>query len=93
MYAHLCGAAVSLSFEAPGDPVSVRQRSGVVPQQSSGGRRRRPKNARFAHLQEIARVCSTTEEGDSEEIRSKIAQYEMAYRMQSSVPETMDVSG
>ena len=27
------------------------------------------------------------------EIQSKIAQYEMAYRMQTSVPETMDVSG
>ena len=31
------------------------------------------------------------QEGDSE-IQSKIAQYEMAYRMQSSVPETMDIS-
>jgi hypothetical protein len=27
------------------------------------------------------------------EIQTKIAQYEMAYRMQSSVPETMDISG
>lgn len=32
------------------------------------------------------------EVGDPE-VRSRIAQYEMAYRMQSSVPEVMDVSG
>ena len=35
----------------------------------------------------------TFESNPDEEINSKIAQYEMAYRMQTSVPETMDISG
>jgi hypothetical protein len=33
------------------------------------------------------------EEFGDEEINSRIAQYEMAYRMQTSVPEAMDISG
>ena len=35
--------------------------------------------------------CSTTDLGDPE-INARIAQYEMAYRMQTSVPEVMDLS-
>jgi hypothetical protein len=43
------------------------------------------------HLKEMYE--HTFDSNPDEEINSKIAQYEMAYRMQTSVPETMDISG
>ncbi|WP_114749009.1 DUF1501 domain-containing protein [Pleomorphovibrio marinus] len=43
------------------------------------------------HLKELYE--SSFEQSGDQEIHSKIAQYEMAFRMQTSVPETMDISG
>lgn len=52
------------------------------------------REARRAMLDRLAAVnrLHHAEVGDPE-IETRIAQYEMAYRMQSSVPETMDISG
>ena len=72
----------------PGGRISQRWRSGALPQES--GRRRR---------QTAARVCRRRREAQSDrkrglarqEIATRISQYEMAFRMQTSVPELMDV--
>jgi hypothetical protein len=49
---------------------------------------------RGAYLDHLKQLYDIQYQSDrDEEINSKIAQYEMAYRMQTSVPETMDVSG
>jgi hypothetical protein len=49
---------------------------------------------RKAYLDHLKQLYDIQYESDKDvEINSKIAQYEMAYRMQTSVPETMDISG
>jgi len=52
---------------------------------------RKDRSAYMGHLKALYE--HTFESNPDEEINSKISQYEMAYRMQTSVPETMDISG
>ena len=75
---------------APGRAPPLRRRPGALPLQPARHRRRRPAGpmldaeAKLNHMAEQAF-------GDPE-INTRIAQYEMAYRMQSSVPELTDLS-
>lgn len=71
-----------VQFRAGKDPVLfVNNPEGV-----SGQSRRRVLN----YLQDLNRLYH--EEVGDPEVRTRIAQYEMAYRMQTSVPEVMDIS-
>ncbi|MDP3072885.1 MAG: DUF1501 domain-containing protein [Opitutaceae bacterium] len=72
-----------VQFRAGGDPVLFLQSPDGISHSS-----RRKFLDRLAELN----AHQAAEVGDSE-IVSRIAQYEMAYRMQTSVPEVMDVSG
>ena len=75
---------------APGRAVPRRQGPGALPVESRGRRPQRP----APHARRLARAerrCSYATVGDPE-IAARIAQYEMAYRMQTCVPELMDLS-
>ena len=78
------------AVELSGRQVPRRRRSGAVPARSrraSAGRRRR-------QMLDAARQAQPMQHeayGDPE-IETRIAQYEMAYRMQTSVPELTDLS-
>ena len=72
-----------VEFRAADDPVLyVNNPQGIDSQRS-------PRDARLAR--EARRRCSTQQSNDPE-ILSRVSQYEMAYRMQSSVPEVADIS-
>ncbi len=49
------------------------------------------RQARSAHAGSTASACE--QHGQSDEIESAIANYETAYRMQTAVPELMDITG
>ena len=68
----------------------ARQRAGALSRRSSGRRR---KTTRRQMLDAVAKLNAMKHEayGDPE-IETRIAQYEMAYRMQTSVPDLMDLS-
>jgi len=88
LYAHLWGSGFlesrhqGIQFRSGKDPVLYLNNPPGI-----GDADRRRQLDYLKQLQEL----QYEQEGDSE-IQSKIAQYEMAYRMQSSVPETMDIS-
>jgi uncharacterized protein (DUF1501 family) len=88
LYARLWGAGFlstrhqGVSLRSTGDPVLYLSN----PQGMSGEMRRRM-------LDELAQLNqSRFDEVGDPEIQSRIAQYEMAYRMQTSVPELTDIS-
>src|SRR6187549_818912 len=71
-----------VQFRSGGDPVLyLKNPSGITPQS------RRKMLDRLAELHDI----QFNDLGDPE-INARVAQYEMAYRMQTSVPEVMDIS-
>jgi hypothetical protein len=72
-----------VQFRSGGDPVLYLTNPEGV---SAHGRRRL-----LDHLKELNQYYH--EEVQDPEVQSRIAQYEMAYQMQTSVPEVMDVSG
>ncbi|MEO1259407.1 MAG: DUF1501 domain-containing protein [Bacteroidota bacterium] len=72
-----------VQFRSGKDPVLYLQDPAGVDRQS-----RRKMLDKIAELNQ-----KQFEEFGDEEINSRIAQYEMAYRMQTSVPEAMDISG
>ncbi|MBX9655873.1 DUF1501 domain-containing protein [bacterium] len=72
-----------VQFRNAGDPVLYLHNPPGV-----SSRSRRSMLDRLAELEEMRFV----EEGDPE-IKARLAQYEMAYRMQTSVPEVMDLAG
>ncbi|MGA0060240.1 MAG: DUF1501 domain-containing protein [Planctomycetota bacterium] len=89
LYQRLWGAGVlpsehaGVSLRSQGDPVLfLRNPAGVDP------RARRAMLDRLAALNE-----RRYEEVGDPDIQARIAQYEMAFRMQSSVPELVDLSG
>ena len=67
-------------------------RSGSVSQQP-GRRHARSSKATMVDGGQRAQRDSTTTLVDDPEIATRIAQYEMAFQMQASVPELMDISG
>ncbi len=69
-------------FRSKGDPVLFLSNPKGM---SAADRKRMVNSVRFMNEQQLANV------GDPE-IATRIAQYEMAYRMQTSVPELMDTS-
>ena len=72
-----------IEFRSQGDPVLFLSNP---PGLKSSGRRRIVDSINQLNTLQLADV------GDPE-IATRISQYEMAYRMQSSVPELMDISG
>ncbi|MEZ4829503.1 MAG: DUF1501 domain-containing protein [Bacteroidia bacterium] len=72
-----------VQFRASKDPVLYLSNPGGI---SDADRRRQ-----MDHLRELQEIQYHALEDP--EIQAKIAQYEMAYRMQTSVPEVMDLSG
>ena len=78
------------AVELSGRAVPRRQRAGAVSRRSAGHQH----DARGARCSTRSRKLNTMQHeayGDPE-IETRIAQYEMAYRMQTSVPELMDLS-
>ena len=73
-----------VEFHSKGDPVLYLG--------NPAGRRRRPP-ARRGRRRPARSTSSRTTLVDDPEIATRIAAYEMAFRMQASVPELMDVSG
>jgi len=88
LYAHLWGSGFlpslhqGVQFRSGKDPVPYLNNPPGM-----GDMDRRRQLDYLKQLQELQ-----YDEIEDPEIQSKIAQYEMAYRMQTSVPETMDVS-
>ena len=85
LYARLWGSGF-LPARAPGRAVPQRQGSGALPGEPRRRRRapsRRAMLDRLRELQHTPRQCTETRR---REIDARIAQYEMAYRMQTSVP-------
>ena len=72
------------SSSSKGDPVLYVEQPGGRLARAAGRRRRRDQRAQRA---------GTTTCVDDPEIATRIAQYEMAFRMQASVPELMDLRG
>ena len=78
------------AVQPPGREVPRRRRPGAVPLQPAGHRpHHAPRHARRAR--QAQPHAGRTRIGDPE-IETRIAQYEMAYRMQTSVPELTDLS-
>lgn len=78
----------------PSQHQGVQFRSGkdaVLYLSNPGGMSSQDRKRQLDYLKQLQEM-RYVEEQDAE-IQARIAQYEMAYRMQTSVPETMDVSG
>ena len=75
----------------PGRRVPLQGRPGPLPHEPAGRAARRPPRAPSTSLRELNEAPSPRTTGDPE-IATRIAAYEMAYRMQTSVPELMDLS-
>ena len=84
-----CWGSGFLPTRVSGRGVSVARRPGPVSYQPGG--RLRKDAARIARSPENAERSHLASNGDPE-IVTRIASYEMAYRMQSSVPELVDIS-
>jgi hypothetical protein len=86
------GSPVGQRFSADqlsGRQVSLRRRSGVIPFRPS----RLHTAARRRFLDDLAKLNQVQlKEYQDPEIATRIAQYELAYKMQSSVPELADLS-
>ena len=80
LYDRLWGSGF-LPTQLPGRQVPLRRRSGAVPLQPRRPRRR-PRAAACSTTWPSSTSCSCEETGDPE-IATRIAQYEMAYRMQT----------
>ena len=78
------------ALASPGRRVSRGERSGAVRQQPCPASIA-PTGARCSTRSASSRASSTSESHDPE-ILSRVSQYEMAYRMQASVPEVADIS-
>ena len=89
LYDRLWGSGF-LPDQVPGRQVPLDRRSGAVSFQSARLHRRRRGGAFSTTLSKLNRV-ELDEFGDPE-IATRIAQYEMAFRMQTSVPELTDLS-
>ncbi|MFK7844037.1 MAG: DUF1501 domain-containing protein [Rhodothermales bacterium] len=88
LYAHLWGSGFltsqhqGIQFRSGKDPVLYLSNPAGM---TDGDRKRQ-----LDYLKELQQI--QYEQVEDPEIQSKIAQYEMAYRMQTSVPETMDLT-
>ena len=88
LYAHLWGSGFipsrhqGVEFRSGKDPVLYLSNPPGI---NDADRKRQIEHLRALHEMQYADL-------EDPEITSKIAQYEMAYRMQTSVPETMDIS-
>lgn len=89
LYAHLWGSGFmesrhqGIQFRSGKDPVLYLSNP---PGMKDADRKRQ-----LSYLKQLQEL--QYKEVEDPEIQSKIAQYEMAYRMQTSVPETMDLTG
>ncbi len=86
-----CGAAASCRRKHQGVALPLERRPGAVPVEPAGRRRRRPAGAMLDAPGRAQPAAAAT----SSAIRrshTRIAQYEMAFRMQTSVPELTDLS-
>ena len=72
-----------VEFRSTGDPVMYVSTPAGVSRRAAERRGRRPSTRSTSNLHDAV---------DDPEIATRIAQYEMAFRMQTSVPELMDVS-
>ncbi|MDP7586234.1 MAG: DUF1501 domain-containing protein, partial [Verrucomicrobiota bacterium] len=89
LYARLWGSGF-----LPSENQGVRFRSGANPVlhlQNPGGIGRDSRRLMLDRLRELHEL--QLERNPDAEIESRIAQYEMAFRMQSSIPEVTDISG
>ena len=73
-----------------GVPFRSQGRRGAVSQQSAGRRRRSAAGCDPSHPKRSNRIHDTAV--NDPEIQTRIAQYEMAFKMQTSVPDLMDIS-
>ena len=79
-----------LPDRAPGRALPLRRRPGALPLEPAGHRRRSP--PAHARRRRRAEPAWPRKSFGDPEINTRIAQYEMAFRMQTSVPELTDLS-